>query len=61
MSTENQTKKSKEPRDERVRVADAAIEELLKKYPLTQEGIFGKDGLIKALTGRVVEKAWPGS
>jgi transposase-like protein len=60
MSTENQTKKSKEPRDERVRVADAAIEELLKDYPLTQEGIFGKDGLIKALTGRVVEKALAG-
>jgi transposase-like protein len=63
MSTENEAKKQSKKRavrDERVRIADAAIEELLKEFPLTQEGIFGQDGLIKALTGRVVEKALAG-
>jgi transposase-like protein len=47
-------------RDERVEIADEVIEQLLKQYGLSAEGIFGREGLIKALTGRVVEKALAG-
>jgi transposase-like protein len=39
---------------------DAVIEVLLKKYGATPEGVFGKGGLIKALTRKVVEKALSG-
>lgn len=44
-------------RDRRVEVADGAIEQLIKQYGLSPEGVFGKEGLVSALTRRVVEKA----
>jgi hypothetical protein len=50
----------KRVRDRRVEVADGAIEQLLEQYGLTPEGIFGKEGLVSALTRRVVEKALEG-
>ena len=36
------------------------IEQLIERYGLTPEGIFGEQGLVKALTRRVVEKALAG-
>jgi len=39
------------------RQADAVIEGLLKQYGATPEGVFGKGGLMKALTKKVLEKA----
>jgi hypothetical protein len=61
MSKEKAAKKSKRPeRDQRVEIADGAIEQLIQKYGLTPEGIFGEGGLVKALSRRVVEKALEG-
>lgn len=37
--------------------ADALIDGLIQKYGITPEAVFGKEGLIKELTKRVVEKA----
>ena len=37
--------------------ADELIEGLIEKYGITPEAVFGKKGLIKELTKRVVEKA----
>src|SRR4030095_10623828 len=37
--------------------AEAAIEVLLKKFGATPEGVFGKKGLLKELSKRVLEKA----
>lgn len=57
----NQAKQTKKRvRDRRVEMADGAIEQLLKQYGLTPEGIFGKEGLVSVLTRRVVEKALEG-
>jgi transposase-like protein len=57
MRPENETKKTKKKsRDERVELADGAIEQLIKEYGMSAEGIFGEGGLVKALTARVVEK-----
>lgn len=61
MNQKKQAKQTKQrERDRRVEVADGAIEQLLKQYGLTPEGIFGKEGLVSALTRRVVEKALEG-
>lgn len=61
MNEEKRAKqKQKAVRDRRVEAADGAIEQLLKQYGLTPEGIFGKEGLVSALTRRVVEKALEG-
>ena len=36
------------------------MDELLKRYGPTEEGIFGKKGIVKELTRRLVERALSG-
>lgn len=47
-------------RRKRIEIADELIDRLLKEYGLSEEGIFGADGAIKELTGRLVERALAG-
>src|SRR5215204_2860030 len=63
MSTEKEANKHAQKgkvRRKRIEIADELIDRLLKEYGLTQEGIFGAEGAIKELTGRLVERALAG-